>query len=69
MSSDDDEVMVDITIEISTSGALSTGFTIVEWNALSSEERKATVTDMWREEAGSHDNGGMSIVTPNAIGI
>lgn len=65
----DDEVMIDITIEINTSGQFGTGCTLAEWNALSDVERGRIVTDAWAVEAGSHDNGGVSIATPGAIGI
>lgn len=66
---DEDEVMVNVTIEISTSGALGTGYTLAAWNALTDQQRSAVVTSIWMDEAGGHDNGGVSVLTPGAEGV
>ena len=62
-------VKLNICIEISTDGEVDTGLTIEQWNALTYDERAALTNELWDEEAGSHDQGGVWVITEGAVGV
>jgi len=64
-----DTVKVRIEIQISTEGEHDTGITIDEWNAMSDADRAAFVWELWKTDAGDHDNGGMWVTTDGATAI
>lgn len=59
-------VKLDITIEISTSSEVDTGYTVDEWNDLDDAERSRIAQQFWDIEASNHDSGGMSVITEGA---
>lgn len=69
MTSSEETVILNMTIEISTGGVVDTGLTVAEWNALDDVERSSVVSELWLDEASNHDNGGVSVATPGAEGI
>jgi hypothetical protein len=59
-------VIIDMTIEISTSGEIDTGISVEKWNAMSAEDRANVVREIWIDEASSYDNGGITVITDGA---
>jgi len=62
-------VKIRVEIEISMAGDADTGVSLDEWNAMSDEERSALVGQIWLDEAGGHDNGGVWTLTEGATGV
>lgn len=65
----DETVHINISIQIDTEGVYDTGITVDAWNSMTDAERAKVTTDLWLDEAGSHDNGGMRVVTADAEDI
>lgn len=67
--SDEETVVLHVSIRISTEGEVDTGISLSEWNAMTDDERSDIAAQIWTEEAASNDGGGKYVITEGAAEI
>lgn len=63
----EETVKIRVEIEVSTAATIDTGISLTEWNAMAPGDRSDVAKQIWLDEAGAHDNGGMWPVNDDAM--